>query len=122
MGYSNLLSTPGAASGELWTVWGHSGTKEMPRKPAESSGGSLKYLRVLTAWCRRELGLLGLAGEGSTAKMWSKMSGPGDFQNLTGQGHEQSDLTLKVALGRDQEDESEVFPPFCEFMKVKDKM
>ena len=52
----------------------------------------------------RELGLFGLAGEGSIAKVWSKISGPGDLQNLTGQGHKQSDLTSKLALGRDQED------------------
>lgn len=54
-----------------------------------------------------ELGLFRLAGEGSLAKAWSKISGPEDFQNLAGQGHEQSDLTLKLALGRYQKDRLE---------------
>lgn len=72
--------------------------------PSESSGRLLKYPGILTAWCVRELGLFGLAVEGSIVKSWSKISGPGYFPNLTGKGHEQSDLMLKLTLGRDQKD------------------
>lgn len=39
-------------------------TLRRQEKPAKSSGGSLKHPKVLSVSCGRELGLLGLAGEG----------------------------------------------------------